>query len=158
MNLDGVSIDERIGRDWHETVQKMLDSSKSYVASCTFRTVLQSDGRTKHCTCNDKPVAPGGRPKFDIEVSASGNISGDVSCGSGFSTNEDIETSQLDLDNNGVINTVDMLMVSDLYGTSVSSEDSQNVAGGKSPDINGDGIVNALDLSYLINAFGTEVN
>jgi hypothetical protein len=67
----------------------------------------------------------------------------------------DVSLASLDLDNNGVINTIDFLQVTEDYGLEASG---LTLNAGKSSDLNGDGVVNALDLSLILDAFGLEVN
>lgn len=58
-----------------------------------------------------------------------------------------VEPEQLDMNSDGVINTIDLQYLYDEYGTE----------GATTTDVNKDGTVNALDLSVFMDSFGTEL-
>ena len=58
----------------------------------------------------------------------------------------------MDLDSNGVINSLDLFYILEDYGTEAKINVDTVTA-----DVNSDGFVNALDLSLVVGAFGQEV-
>lgn len=158
VNLDTIDFRESIipfRRDYQGTVERMLPTNKTYVATCTYVSFNRISTTTRR-NCVEKSVNPGGRPKFTLTHNETGSFEGDFAPMSGL-VEEKIDTNQLDLDGNGIINTLDMIILKDAFITS-SKPASKNISSSQNPDINGDGKVNALDLSYLINAFGLEVS
>lgn len=157
VNLDRIDIRESLipfTRDYHDTVEKLLPTNKTYVATCEFTSFNRINSTTRR-NCTEKPVNPGGRPKFTLTHNETGSFEGDFAARSGFAEGR-FESNRLDLDGNGIINTLDMAILKDAYASS-NAPASQNISSSQNPDINDDGKVNALDLSYLINAFGLEV-
>ncbi len=74
--------------------------------------------------------------------------------------------SSLDLDGNGTVNSLDLLLVIESYGLEGEELASQTLSAGgdadkdtpaSTPDFNGDGIVNAVDLSAILESYGTDV-
>jgi hypothetical protein len=145
--------------DFDRTYEKERIAGDKYHLACNFRSTngLGTVGSTIRCTCNVN-LTPNG--ENTIEVSQMGSsLRGPVSCSQHFADSEGktVQPSEMDLDNNGVINTLDMIILNDAYGKTSNSSKAQDVANKANPDINNDGLVNALDLSYLIDAFGITI-
>lgn len=116
--------------------------SKKYKIGCDMK--LEKNGKTAKCQEIeiDIPRQSGGCRAYNITFKA-----GKITHGVGDFCGGEQSMPELDINQDGVINTIDLQYLYDEYGAE----------GATTSDVNKDGTVNALDLSVFMDSFGTEL-
>lgn len=150
VELNDFSHPESYGRDhlasiklYHDNAQiiKQVCTSTGEVPACPGETWSWEKQASQ---VRDPKVIDGLRVTCGAQLLYGWVINPNVLQFAGFTVN----VADLDLNKDGIINTIDYQMVLDEYGTSPTS----SVA-----DINKDKVVNALDLSFIIARIGEEI-
>ncbi len=150
-NLNIATSPDSYGRDHIATVKLYHDNSRIEKLTCDSR-----DGNVPACpgekwqwegsasSVTDPKVFPGLRVTCDANIKYGWTIDPSILSIEGL----DIPLKKLDLNNDGVINTIDYQGVLDYYAQTGSN---------LPPDFNSDRAVNAVDLSMIISRIGDSV-